>query len=170
MDDSEFNKVMIEEGKPQSSWSDDSGEGFDEDSKNINEELGVDDGDLLFDLDDLDAETDDYDLKLTVDIGEEVSLEEDMELDDLDLAVEDLGLDLVDDDALDLELGDDSLELRGDDDQFNLDQDASSKLDLARAYIEMGDIDGAKPLLEEVLSEGDDEQVREASELIGNIR
>ena len=170
LDDSEFNKVMIEEGKPQSSWSDDSGEGFDEDSKNINEELGVDDGDLLFDLDDLDAETDDYDLKLTVDIGEEVSLEEDMELDDLDLAVEDLGLDLVDDDALDLELGDDSLELRGDDDQFNLDQDASSKLDLARAYIEMGDIDGAKPLLEEVLSEGDDEQVREASELIGNIR
>jgi pilus assembly protein FimV len=53
---------------------------------------------------------------------------------------------------------------------LSLDQDASSKLDLARAYIEMGDNDGAKPLLEEVLSEGDDEQVREANELIGNIR
>jgi FimV-like protein len=34
----------------------------------------------------------------------------------------------------------------------------------------MGDNDGAKPLLEEVLSEGDDEQVSEANELIGNIR
>jgi FimV-like protein len=166
LDDNEFNEVMIGEGKPQLSWSDEAGEGFEEDSKNTNEDLGVDDGDL----DDLDAETDDYDLELTVDIGEELILDEAMELGDLDLAVDDLGLDLVDDDALDLDLDGDGLELSGDDDQFNLDQDASSKLDLARAYIEMGDSDGAKPLLEEVLSEGDDEQVREANELIGNIR
>ena len=166
LDDNEFNEVMIGEGKPQLSWSDEAGEGFEEDSKNTNEDLGVDDGDL----DDLDAETDDYDLELTLDIGEELILDEAMELGDLDLAVDDLGLDLVDDDALDLDLDGDGLELSGDDDQFNLDQDASSKLDLARAYIEMGDNDGAKPLLEEVLSEGDDEQVREANELIGNIR
>ncbi|MBT5686200.1 MAG: hypothetical protein HOJ11_14435, partial [Gammaproteobacteria bacterium] len=45
----------------------------------------------------------------------------------------------------------------------------SSKLDLARAYIEMGDNDGAKPLLQEVLAEGDDVQVSEANELLGNI-
>jgi len=52
---------------------------------------------------------------------------------------------------------------------LNLDEDASSKLDLARAYIEMGDNDGAKPLLQEVLEEGDDVQVNEANELLGNI-
>jgi pilus assembly protein FimV len=80
-----------------------------------------------------------------------------------------LELGLVAEDALDLDLGDDGRE-QGDDDELNLDQDVSSKLDLARAYIEMGDNEGAKPLLEEVLSEGDDEQVREADELIGNIR
>ncbi|MFP6795155.1 MAG: FimV/HubP family polar landmark protein, partial [Pseudomonadales bacterium] len=189
------------------------------------EDIGIDDDDLSFDLDDvddLDAETDDDELDLTADTGEELSLDEAMELgdadldldldagleevtaeseeEDLDLALglddeidldfgddvgdgEDDGLDLdlddaSDDDALDLDLGDDdslelvdddSLELVDNDDELNLDEDASSKLDLARAYIEMGDNDGAKPLLQEVLVEGDDVQVSEANELLGNI-
>ena len=77
-------------------------------------------------------------------------------------------MDLGDDDSLEL-VDDDSLELVDDDDELNLDEDASSKLDLARAYIEMGDNDGAKPLLQEVLVEGDDVQVSEANELLGNI-
>ena len=71
-------------------------------------------------------------------------------------------MDLGDDEEFDL--GD-----FDDDDELNLDEDASSKLDLARAYIEMGDNDGAKPLLQEVLVEGDDLQVSEANELLGNI-
>ena len=196
------------------------------------EDFGIDDDDLSFDLDDLDAETDDDDLDFTADTGEELSLDETMQLGDLDLDLDlddvleldvddasdddaleldlsdddslELGdddslepvdneaieLDLEDDDALDLDLSDDdSLELSDDDaieldlgddeefdlgdfdddDELNLDEDASSKLDLARAYIEMGDNDGAKPLLQEVLVEGDDVQVNEANELLGNI-
>ncbi len=43
----------------------------------------------------------------------------------------------------------------------------STKLDLARAYLDMGDSDGARSLLEEVLEEGSDEQKREAEELLG---
>ncbi|MBL6691690.1 MAG: tetratricopeptide repeat protein, partial [Pseudomonadales bacterium] len=76
------------------------------------------------------------------------------------------------DDEIELDLGgDDDLELDIEDDlgELNLDEDAASKLDLARAYIEMGDNDGARSLLEEVVSEGDDQQVSEANELLGKI-
>ena len=45
----------------------------------------------------------------------------------------------------------------------------STKLDLARAYLDMGDEDGAKQILEEVVAEGSDEQKAEASELLERI-
>lgn len=193
------------------------------------EDTGVDDDDLSFDIDYLDAETDEEDLDFTADSGEELSLYDvDLDIGDdagtdagLDLDLDDdegLYLDLDDDDALDLEpsdddsleLGDDALELDLDDDgplnldlddddplnldldhddpldldlgdddslelgddddeEIDLDEDTSSKLDLARAYIEMGDNDGARPLLQEILAEGDDAQVSEANELLDNI-
>jgi pilus assembly protein FimV len=41
-----------------------------------------------------------------------------------------------------------------------------TKLDLARAYIDMGDPEGARSILEEVLDEGDSSQRREAQGLI----
>lgn len=47
--------------------------------------------------------------------------------------------------------------------------EAATKLDLARAYIDMGDSEGAKDILSEVLGEGNDEQRREANELLGRI-
>ncbi|WP_049629857.1 FimV/HubP family polar landmark protein [Cellvibrio sp. pealriver] len=47
--------------------------------------------------------------------------------------------------------------------------EAATKLDLARAYIDMGDADGAKDILAEVLGEGSDEQRKEANELLARI-
>ena len=44
--------------------------------------------------------------------------------------------------------------------------EVGTKLDLARAYIDMGDPEGAKSILEEVLSEGDNGQREEAQSLI----
>ena len=43
------------------------------------------------------------------------------------------------------------------------------KLDLARAYIDMGDSEGARSLLEEVVEEGDNNQQQEAKSLIGGL-
>ena len=40
--------------------------------------------------------------------------------------------------------------------------DAATKLDLAKAYQEMGDDEGAREILQEVLHEGDDQQKAEA--------
>lgn len=42
----------------------------------------------------------------------------------------------------------------------------STKLDLARAYLDMGDIEGARSTLEEVMVEGNDDQRREAEILL----
>jgi pilus assembly protein FimV len=47
--------------------------------------------------------------------------------------------------------------------------EVGTKLDLARAYIDMGDPDGARSILEEVMEEGNDEQKREAQELLGQV-
>lgn len=59
------------------------------------------------------------------------------------------------------------------DDQFDgiLDDtdEVSTKLDLARAYIDMGDSDSARNILEEVLEEGDSEQKNEAENLVSQL-
>lgn len=47
--------------------------------------------------------------------------------------------------------------------------EAATKLDLARAYIEMGDSEGAKDILEEVSIEGNEEQKKEAQDLLKSI-
>ncbi len=47
--------------------------------------------------------------------------------------------------------------------------EVATKLDLARAYIDMGDADGAKGILDEVVSEGSEVQQQEAQELMKNI-
>lgn len=47
--------------------------------------------------------------------------------------------------------------------------EVATKLDLARAYIDMGDKDGAKDILDEVLSEGNAEQKGEAKVLLGKL-
>ena len=52
-----------------------------------------------------------------------------------------------------------------DDDLFDAGDENSTKLDLARAYLDMGDSEGARSLLDEVIAEGSDEQKQEARSL-----
>ncbi|WP_330210301.1 FimV/HubP family polar landmark protein [Pseudomonas sp. AM4(2022)] len=47
--------------------------------------------------------------------------------------------------------------------------EVATKLDLAQAYIDMGDADGARDILSEVLTEGDEGQRSEAKEMLGRI-
>jgi pilus assembly protein FimV len=46
---------------------------------------------------------------------------------------------------------------------------ANTKLDLARAYIDMGDQDGARDILNEVVEEGNDEQQKQATNLLDDL-
>ena len=52
-----------------------------------------------------------------------------------------------------------------DDEALSSGDDAATKLDLARAYVEMGDAEMARSLLDEVVKGGTDDQKREAGEL-----
>jgi pilus assembly protein FimV len=47
--------------------------------------------------------------------------------------------------------------------------ETATKLDLARAYIDMGDTEGARDILDEVIAEGNDDQQQEARELVTNL-
>lgn len=58
------------------------------------------------------------------------------------------------------------------DDEFDFlsgSDEASTKLDLARAYIEMDDKEGARDILEEVAVEGNDDQKKQAKELMDQL-
>jgi pilus assembly protein FimV len=99
--------------------------------------------------------------------AEEAELDDEMfvdvlsELDDGDVAVEAAPVKTaapVSEEDMDAEL------------DFLADADeAATKLDLARAYIDMGDTEGAKDILSEVRQEGNEEQKREAEELLTRI-
>ncbi len=48
--------------------------------------------------------------------------------------------------------------------------DAATKLDLAKAYQEMGDVEGAREILQEVIQEGDEQQKKEAQAFLTKLR
>jgi pilus assembly protein FimV len=47
--------------------------------------------------------------------------------------------------------------------------ETTTKLDLAKAYIDMGDAEGARSILDEVMAEGNDSQKRQAQDLAAQI-
>ncbi len=47
--------------------------------------------------------------------------------------------------------------------------EVTTKLDLARAYVDMGDSEGARSILQEVIDEGNEVQAQEARELMDNM-
>lgn len=53
--------------------------------------------------------------------------------------------------------------------EISREDEVATKLDLARAYIDMGDVDGAKEILDEVLAEGEAKQQEEAQELMSQL-
>ena len=56
-----------------------------------------------------------------------------------------------------------------DDEAFGDVDEIGTKLDLAKAYVDMGDGDGAKSILDEVMEEGDDDQKKQAEELLAQL-
>ena len=100
------------------------------------------------------------DLGLDMDMGGEEEAEPTMAIDassldfgSADESPMDLNLDASDAAALDIGSSD----------------EVSTKLDLAKAYIDMGDPDGARSILDEVMDEGNDNQKQEAQQLIQQI-
>lgn len=54
-------------------------------------------------------------------------------------------------------------------DEQSSDDEIATRLDLAKAYVELGDKDSAKPILEDIIAEGNDEQRRQAQEMMDQL-
>lgn len=105
-------------------------------------------------------------------VASDVAEDADLDL-ELDTDVEDLGSGELAEaaaTAASADVDDDFVEDLEEDFEFLAGTDeAATKLDLARAYIEMGDKDGARDILEEVAEEGSDEQKQEARNLLEGL-
>ena len=110
---------------------------------------------------------DEFDLSLDLDAAEP-------EADNLTSQLEGVGSEL-DDLSRDLDApvqsgSVDSADEMGEDFDFLSDTDeTTTKLDLARAYIDMGDAEGARDILDEVITEGSDVQQQEAREMLAKL-
>lgn len=92
-----------------------------------------------------------------------VEAEENADANNLELDPDFAELDDLDMNVAAAEAEDDELDFLSSTDE------TSTKLDLARAYIDMDDTDGARELLEEVLQEGNEDQKSQAKELIESL-
>lgn len=99
------------------------------------------------------------------------SIEFDLDLNNDDEAFELGGLETgTDDDLTDANAALSGSELEFDLGDFDQVDEAETKLDLAAAYIDMGDPDGARSILEEVLTEGNDDQKTRAESMLNGIK
>ncbi len=114
--------------------------------------------------------------------------------DELDLDLNDLARELddtqeqpiIDEDSVDLDIGELREEISDsaptdtarilpsdlglpDDSEVETMSEIGTKLDLARAYMDMGDPHGARSILQEVIEEGSDTQKQEAQQLLDNL-
>ena len=146
-------------------------------------DAGDDDG-FDFDIDDLAADDEApaaaADAELDLALDSELDSELDMGADDgLDDALEDLADAAEEDEDATQLLGDDDGGVDADldfelDEEFDFSDEAdadeiTTKLELARAYVDMGDEEGAREILDEVVRDGDAGQKKEADELLAQI-
>lgn len=124
------------------------------------------------------TETDNFDdepgddLDFELDDDEESGELPDLDLDDFDLGLdEDQGGESAEENTISESMSGFEAALEDDDDlDFLAEEDeVSTKLDLARAYMDMGDQEGAREILQEVLESGSDGQQAEAQGLIDSM-
>ena len=119
--------------------------------------------DLGLDLDDANSELGSTNLNLALDgsnsgVGKILPENSVYKMSDAKEAKDDI-LGEMDDDLSFLDLDDGA-------DTGLMEAQVSTKLDLARAYMDMGDVEGARSTLEEVMAEGNDDQRKEAKEMM----
>ena len=142
-----------------------------------------------FDLPELETESpasmpEEFDLSLDDELSENAQPETfAAELDEIEAELGDISRDLeepldlprISDEPapinLDAEPMGESVDEMGDDDFdfFAETDETTTKLDLARAYIDMGDAEGARDILDEVMTEGSDTQQQEAREMLAKL-
>ncbi len=148
-----------------------------DDARDSYGQTGEDNLDLSSTLDGL-SELSGLDLSEPSENANVVGIEDSESLDDLDLESLEKELELLsedlEDEVVEVPVADEmdvSEKIDTEDEVLDLDStdEVTTKLDLARAYVDMGDEEGAKSILEEVVKEGSDDQKQQAQELLGSI-
>lgn len=126
-------------------------------------------GDTDIDTGDTELDLDDGGLDLDMDIGADLDAGAS---DDMALDLDGVSVDMDEDVSLDMNEPVVVAGMAADDDDFDIAElsedidEVTTKLDLARAYIDMGDNEGARSILQEVQQEGNEEQQAQAAELL----
>ncbi len=124
---------------------------------------------LDFDLDDFSLDDDSQDVDSFA--SEIDAIVDTVEHDsrDVEEKLEEQGFDLDETDSTDTDVAlEEEFDLGFDLDEGG-DDAIDTKLDLAKAYFEMGDVDGAKQMVVEIIEEGNDDQIAKATELKNEI-
>ncbi|WP_430010200.1 FimV/HubP family polar landmark protein [Methylophaga lonarensis] len=142
----------------------------------------VDDDELRIDIEELSVGTEEMDSPdeqaFELDQPDELVQSNDLDqIDELDINIDDLSESLPDDTEITSErplseltdIEDDEVDLEFNLDEFDAIDEAETKLDLAVAYIDMGDLSVARNILSEVLQEGDEQQQARAQELLNTL-
>jgi len=165
--DIEASELDLDAGEPATASADDAGLDMDFD---MSMDTGSEEASLDMDMDINMSGEDEIDLSAEMSGGEsleDLTADLDMSMDDTEYSdTDDFSMDL-DDADLDLSMDTDleDMDLSG-----SLDEDEiGTKLDLARAYLDMGDNEGARDILDEVLADGNDAQKKEAEELMSQL-
>jgi pilus assembly protein FimV len=172
LDDDDTGDTVLEKPDTEvTSITEDDVEGFDLDLDEFEiepgtEEATLSDADADDDFLDLDAEA----AEVVIDDEIEFDIDNDEEPQKAIAATED---DIASDDDLDFLSADDvDIESVDDIEEINMlsaDDETATKLELAYAYQNMGDMEGATEILQEIIKEGSDEQIEEASKLLGSL-
>jgi len=149
-----------------------------ESSKDEDDDLTLEIDELSLDMDDVSETTTETtetssESEPAVDFGDlELELDEAQVEPEAELEISDVETPAEPESSLDLDvdsgLSDDAATADVDDAMLGMDE-VATKLDLAKAYIDMGDPDGARAILDEVLTEGNDDQQSEAKGLIDQL-
>jgi len=152
-------------------------------------DLSIDDdadSDDALDANNLELDTGDDDESDDNDDNDAIALDNDLDM-DLDLEIQEDNADVPEIDMEGtvempkLDVGDMGIEIDDDDDhtvfvprasaadEQTAEDEIATKLDLAKAYVELGDKDSAKGILDEVLADGNEEQKQAAQELISQL-
>ncbi len=151
----------------------------DEEDISLDLDMGTNEGEIELDLSIEEEETPkvsteeapeiDFDFSLEDDTDESTKAEEDIDLDGT-VEIPKSALPVVDDDDDD---DDDDhtvfVPRSAQPEEQTAEDEIATKLDLAKAYVELGDKDSAKTILDEVMVEGNDEQRKQAEDLLGQV-
>jgi len=137
---------------------------LDEEIKELDMELSSDDTESTDAS--LDGEAIDFDLNSAMDFATEVKTDTSDKPDYSGSELENLEFTTAEENN---QVADSSDDDYGDMDMLSEDDEAATKLELAYAYQKMGDDNGAREILQEIITEGSGSQINEAQELLNNL-